>query len=153
MFTNTTPNYNLPQYVGTDHIDPVADFNPSFERIDLALKENADGNVATREIADNAKTSADQSALKATTASNDVASLRNEIAELTELVSELQRTITSLNIPTLSADVTDLKSRVTILENRVEVVTITESDYELLSEEEKTDANKWFGIIPSGSEV
>lgn len=41
--TNVTPNYNLPQYVGTDIINPLTDTNGAYSDIDTALKNIADG--------------------------------------------------------------------------------------------------------------
>lgn len=36
--TNKTTNYQLPQWVGTDHPSFLQDFNPAFEKIDETLK-------------------------------------------------------------------------------------------------------------------
>ena len=36
--TNKTTNYQLPQWVGTDHPSFVQDFNPAFQKIDETLK-------------------------------------------------------------------------------------------------------------------
>lgn len=36
--TNKTTNYQLPQWVGTDHPSFLEDFNPAFEKIDETLK-------------------------------------------------------------------------------------------------------------------
>lgn len=41
--TNVTPNYNLPQYVGTDIINPLTDTNDAYSAIDTAMKDIADG--------------------------------------------------------------------------------------------------------------
>lgn len=149
MFTNTTPNYQLPQYVGTDHIDPVADFNPAFSKIDEALKTNLDDNLSTRQLVETANANSENANTKSTQASSDVAVLRIEVSELKTMVEELQNTITTLGIDTLTSDVANLKLRITALESRVEVVSITSADYELLSEDEKADASKWYGIIES----
>ena len=40
-FTNHTPNYNLPQYVGTDKPTFLGDFNNAMSTIDTALHNNA----------------------------------------------------------------------------------------------------------------
>ena len=45
MHTNKTTNYELPQFVGSDIINPLTDFNGAFQTIDSSMKENAD-NVA-----------------------------------------------------------------------------------------------------------
>lgn len=42
MHTNKTTNYELPQFVGSDIINPLTDFNGAFETIDTQLKSNAD---------------------------------------------------------------------------------------------------------------
>lgn len=41
--TNHTGNYNLSQFVGTDHPTWLGDYNGDMERIDAQLKRNADG--------------------------------------------------------------------------------------------------------------
>lgn len=46
MHTNSTPNYNLPQYVGSDIINPLTDTNGAYSAIDSAIKEVADGVVS-----------------------------------------------------------------------------------------------------------
>lgn len=40
--TNSTTNYALPQYVGSDIINPLVDTNGAYETIDTQLKANAD---------------------------------------------------------------------------------------------------------------
>ena len=40
--TNSTTNYGLPQYVGSDIINPLTDTNGAYETIDTQLKANAD---------------------------------------------------------------------------------------------------------------
>lgn len=49
MHTNSTTNYELPQFVGSDIINPLTDLNGAFQTIDSTMKENAnkaDGNTA-----------------------------------------------------------------------------------------------------------
>lgn len=40
--TNHTENYNLSQFVGTDHPTWLGDYNGDMEKIDAQLKQNAD---------------------------------------------------------------------------------------------------------------
>lgn len=40
--TNKTTNYQLPQWVGTDHPSFLEDFNPAFQKIDETLKTISD---------------------------------------------------------------------------------------------------------------
>ena len=42
MHTNKTTNYELPQFVGSDIINPLTDFNDAFSTIDTQMKSNAD---------------------------------------------------------------------------------------------------------------
>lgn len=49
MHTNKTTNYELPQFVGSDIINPLTDLNGAFQTIDSTMKSNsdkADGNTA-----------------------------------------------------------------------------------------------------------
>lgn len=144
MYTNKTPNYELPQYVGTDHIDPVADFNPAFEKIDLALKENANGNTETQVIAENARATAQ-------TLSTDFAEMQTEFTNLTQLVnelstqvSELNEVVTGLGVDTLSTKVTNLETNIaridSTLASRQYVVTKTSAEYSALSATEKNNS-------------
>lgn len=51
MHTNSTTNYALPQFVGSDIINPLTDLNDAFQTIDIQLKSNADaGNDNTDDI-------------------------------------------------------------------------------------------------------
>ena len=45
MHTNSTTNYELPQFVGSDIINPLTDLNGAFQTIDSTMKGNAD-NIA-----------------------------------------------------------------------------------------------------------
>ena len=45
MHTNETPNYHLPQFVGTDIINPLVDTNGAYSAIDTALKDISDNEV------------------------------------------------------------------------------------------------------------
>lgn len=78
--TNSTPNYNLPQYVGSDIINPLTDTNGAYSDIDTALKQIADA-VAddTSDIAE-LKTKVGTDAL--TTESPNLSGAVNEIYDL-----------------------------------------------------------------------
>lgn len=49
-YTNQTPHYHLPQYVGSDILNPLTDLNGAFEDIDTALYEIGEeaGSEATK---------------------------------------------------------------------------------------------------------
>lgn len=72
--TNSTPNYNLPQFVGTDKPTWLNDVNGAMSAIDTQMKANADG-VTTADT-------------KATTANNAIGTLTSlETTAKTDLVS------------------------------------------------------------------
>lgn len=41
MYSNSTPHYNLPLYIDSDYVDPMADFNGAFTKIDAQMFDNA----------------------------------------------------------------------------------------------------------------
>ena len=52
-YSNTTPNYDLSQYVGTDIPNPLTDFNGAMSTIDSTMKNIADGvGASDADIAD-----------------------------------------------------------------------------------------------------
>lgn len=71
--TNSTANYNLPQFVGSDKPAWLGDINPAMTAIDTAIKN----------VSDSAST-ADG---KATTAQSDIATLGNTVNNLSGTVS------------------------------------------------------------------
>lgn len=81
--TNSTPNYNLPQFVGTDKPTWLNDVNGAMSAIDTQMKANAD--------------SATTAGTKATTAINTVGTLANlETTAKTDLVSAVNEVNTNV---------------------------------------------------------
>lgn len=70
--TNETPNYHLPQFVGTDIINPLVDTNGAYSAIDTALKD----------ISDNEVTDAGKILALETTVGNSSAGLVKDVADL-----------------------------------------------------------------------
>lgn len=68
-FTNKTPNYNLPQWLGTDKPSYLVDFNNAFSGIDTGMKNNKDTADNASATASTALTSAQSAQETATTAS------------------------------------------------------------------------------------
>lgn len=56
--TNKTTNYNLSQYIGTDKPTYLGDYNSDMNKIDTAIKDVSDANIATDAKASLAQTSA-----------------------------------------------------------------------------------------------
>lgn len=81
--TNSTQNYNLPQWIGSDKPTFLGDLNNAFTDIDAQMKVNADSNI---ENADNI------------TATNTLATTnRDNIAALTQRVADTEGDITEAN--------------------------------------------------------
>lgn len=72
MHTNETPNYHLPQFVGTDIINPLVDTNGAYSAIDTALKD----------ISDNEVTDAGKILALETTVGDSSAGLVKDVADL-----------------------------------------------------------------------
>lgn len=70
--TNETPNYHLPQFVGTDIINPLVDTNGAYSAIDTALKD----------ISDNEVTDAGKILALETTVGDSSAGLVKDVADL-----------------------------------------------------------------------
>ena len=102
--TNSTANYNLPQFVGTDKPAWLGDINPAMSAIDTAIK--------------NASDSASTADGKATTAQSDVATLGNTVTALQGTVNTqgTQITTNTTNINTANNNIVNLTNDVTSLQ-------------------------------------
>lgn len=67
-YTNSTPNYELPQWIGTDKPTFLGDFNSAFSAIDTAMKNNADAASAATSTANAAQATAASANTNANTA-------------------------------------------------------------------------------------
>lgn len=79
-FTNSTPNYGLPQYIGTDKPTYLGDMNTAYSTIDTQMKANADAAAAATSTANTAASAATTAATNATTALNTANSAASEAA-------------------------------------------------------------------------
>ena len=69
-YTNSTPNYELPQWIGTDKPTFLGDFNSAFSAIDTAMKNNEDSATAAVGTANAASATAQSANTNANTALN-----------------------------------------------------------------------------------
>lgn len=76
-YTNSTPNYNLPQWIGTDKPTFLGDFNGAFSAIDTAMKDNADASSAATSTANAANATAVSANTNANTALNTANNAKN----------------------------------------------------------------------------
>lgn len=77
--TNSTPNYNLPQFVGTDKPTWLNDVNGAFSAIDTQMKANADSATTASTSATTANNAIGTLASLETTAKTDLVSAVNEV--------------------------------------------------------------------------
>lgn len=88
-YTNSTTNYNLPQWVGTDKPTWLNDMNGAFSDIDTAMKANAD--------------SASQAYGKAVAVEESLGDVSGDVTDLGEAVDGIQADITNNIRPGLEA--------------------------------------------------
>ena len=69
-YTNRTPNFDLPQWIGTDKPTFLGDFNSAFSAIDTAMKNNEDAAAAAVGTANAASATATSANTNANTALN-----------------------------------------------------------------------------------
>lgn len=77
--TNSTTNYNLPQFVGTDKPTWLNDVNGAMSAIDTQMKLNADSATSASTTATSAQTAVGTLANLETTAKTDTVSAINEV--------------------------------------------------------------------------
>lgn len=112
--TNTTPNFNLPQFVGTDKPAWLTDINQAFLNIDTAIKS--------------AKDSADTATGSATTANNSIGTLTNlNTTEKSTLVGAINEVNTNVGIAQNTANgasttATATDNRLTAFEKKFNVM-------------------------------
>lgn len=102
--TNSTTNYNLPIFIGSDKPAWLVDFNGAMNSIDIAIKSAADdasSAVTTASgastAAGNAASAAGQAQTTATNAANAAANNASAITALQNSVNALQATVAALN--------------------------------------------------------
>ena len=78
--TNSTENYGLPQWIGTDKPTFLGDFNTAFGKIDTQMKANSDAATTAVATANSASTVATSANTNATTALNTANSAASDAA-------------------------------------------------------------------------
>lgn len=90
-YTNSTPNYNLPQWIGTDKPTFLGDFNGAFSAIDTAMKDNADASSAATSTAN----AANATAVSANTNANTALNTANNAKDTADAATAAAATATS----------------------------------------------------------
>ena len=75
--TNKTTNYNLPQWVGTDHPTFLGDFNDAFETIDTTMHSNATTASSAQSTATSAQSTAESAQSTAESAKSTAESAKS----------------------------------------------------------------------------
>lgn len=78
--TNSTENYGLPQWIGSDKPTFLGDFNTAFGKIDEVMKDNEDAATAAVNTANTAANAASTASTNATTALNTANSAATDAA-------------------------------------------------------------------------
>lgn len=93
--TNSTPNYNLPQFIGADKPSWLNDVNGALTAIDTQMKANADSATTADTKATTANTSIGSLTNLATTAKTDIVSAVNEVNSKAGVAQETANSATS----------------------------------------------------------
>lgn len=88
--TNTTANYNLPQFIGTDKPSWLTDVNGAMTSIDTQMKANADANTTT---AGNVTSLTE----RVTTAEGNITTLGSQLSTTANVASSASTTATNAN--------------------------------------------------------
>ena len=138
--TNSTPNYNLPQFVGTDKPTWLNDVNGAFSGINTQMKANAD--------------SATTANTTASTAQNAIGTLSNlNTTAKTDLVNALNEVNTNLGTTSgvassASATATQANNKATALESTFNINNFENFDINNIT---KSNCNIAYGNIHTAS--
>lgn len=97
MHTNSTPNYDLPQFLGTDQPDFVGDFNPAFLQIDTTMKANETAATGAESIANAANTKAGSAVKTANDAIAQIGAVETKADNAVTTANNAQETANTAN--------------------------------------------------------
>ena len=102
--TNSTQNYNLPQWIGSDKPTFLGDLNNAFTDIDAQMKVNADSNVenadnitATNTLATTNRDNITALAQRVTDVEGDITEANSNISANANAIDSVTQTLSSLN--------------------------------------------------------
>lgn len=94
--TNSTTNFELPIFLGTDKPSWLNDFNGAMTDIDTQMKANADAASAAYTKAEGAEGGVSGLTTRMTDAENDIDDLENGMGTLTEQVTDLETVVDTM---------------------------------------------------------
>ena len=110
-YTNSTTNYHLPQFIGTDKPSWLGDFNSAMNAIDTQMKVNADDidsletrMTATETVANSASTAATNAGTAATNAQSTADSAATAASNAASAASNAQTTANAAQTAASTAD-------------------------------------------------
>lgn len=112
MFTNSTTNYNLPQYVAGDKPTILSDFNGAMSNIDTALKTDETKADDAKTTATTAKNAADAAAAASATNAQAIVSIQTDVNNNKNDIITLQDDTSNLQ-----SDMTTAQANITALQN------------------------------------
>lgn len=124
--TNKTANYELSQYIGTDIPNPLTDYNSDMEKIDTALKANADlaGEAQTGVTGLEAKVGDGTLETEAQNLVGAANEIKADVDSLGSRMSTAEQGLNSVNnsLATTNQALTNATNRVTALETHDGIV-------------------------------
>ena len=97
-YTNKTPYYELPQYIGTDKPTYLGDFNGAMVAIDTAMHNNATAASGAQSTADTANALASSASTQANNANTVAVEAKNASETNATNITALQETVAGLAI-------------------------------------------------------
>lgn len=120
MYSNETQNYKLPQYLATDTMDPVADWNPAFQKIDTELYKANQGVENISEMVQRAEQAVTEARAEASLAQTAAARAENilsgKLADIDKAIQAYDGLVMRLNAMDLV--LSQLDNRITALEQK-----------------------------------
>lgn len=122
--TNKTANFNLPQWVGSDHPTWKGDLNDAFSKIDTTLKENESQNTSTRTIVTSLSEQVGTNRSSIVSINDTLSTTSQESANAMQLAKDTLGKVEETNktVSTLNDTVNKVKQTVTNNSNRIEAL-------------------------------
>lgn len=96
-YTNSTPNYDLPQWIGSDKPDFLGDLDPAFLKIDETMKNNETSATGAESVANAANTKADNAVSTANSAIAQIGAVDTKADNAISTANNAQTTANTAN--------------------------------------------------------
>lgn len=109
-YTNSTPNYDLPQWIGSDKPDFLGDLDPAFLKIDETMKNNETSATGAESVANAANTKADNAVSTANSAVAQIGAVDTKADNAISTANNAQATANTANETANSANSTAINA-------------------------------------------